>query len=452
MVASSDGMNHVFHRDFNRDYPLIAYGEGIYLVDKKGKRYMDASSGAIAANLGHGVTEIGEAMAAQAKQAGFVHTLRFETEVQHELAQAISQLAPRTLNHVYFTSTGSEANESAIKFAIQYHRDRGNSSKTITIGRWQSYHGNTMGSLSAGGDVLRRTPYLANLMQTEHVHSPYCHRCPYQRHFDQCKVKEQLDCVEEVERLIQEIGPENVASFICEPIIGSQQGAVVPPDSYLSQVRALCDRYDILLIIDEVMTGFGRTGHHFAIEAFKIEPDIITFGKGVSGGYAPLAGMIVSDRLVDSLKKYGKGKFIHGSTFSGHPVSLAAGRAALRYYKRHRLLDNSKKQGAYLLHKLHGLRDKHRTIGNIRGRGLLIGFEMMRDRHTDTFYEPTDRAAEQLNQIAMRLGVIFYPGSGTLDGIRGDHLLIGPPLTINETEVDELVYRLSLALVLFEQE
>lgn len=443
-------VDHVFHRDFNKRYPVIDYGKGVYLVDTNGKRYLDASSGAVAANLGHGVAEIADAMAEQAKKAAFVHTLRFETQVQHDLAKEISEIAPETLNHVYFTSGGSEANESALKLARQYHRDRGNKEKHLNIGRWQSYHGNTMGSLSVGGDVKRRQPYTPSLIKTDHVYSPYCHRCPYHLTEGQCSIREQLYCVSDLERLIIEIGPEFISSFICEPIVGSQQGAVVPPESYLKQVREVCDRYDILMIVDEVMTGFGRTGTHFAIEQFDVIPDMLTFGKGVSGGYAPLAGMIVSDRVIDSLKKNGQGRFIHGFTFSGHPVSVAAGLAAVRYYKEQNLLDNCQKQSEYLLQKLNKLQASHRSMGQIRGRGLLIGFELMKDRESDSFYSPSYGASERLNQLATNLGAIFYPGSGTIDGKQGDHLLIGPPLTIAQDEVDELIHILDQALTQFE--
>jgi adenosylmethionine-8-amino-7-oxononanoate aminotransferase len=451
MAILTNSEDRVFHRDFTKDYPLIDHGEGVFLYDTAGKRYLDASSGAVAANLGHGVVEIADAMARQAKKAAFVHTLRFETQVQHDLAKEISTIAPPSLNYVYFTSGGSEANESAMKFARQYHRDRGNKEKYLTIGRWQSFHGNTMGSLSVGGDVKRRQPYTPNLLKTEHVYSPYCHRCPYDKTEEHCNKQAQLYCVSDLERLIIETGPEFISSIICEPIIGSQQGAVVPPQSYLKQVRTICNQYDIVLIADEVMTGFGRTGTHFAVEYFEVEPDILCFGKGVSGGYAPLAGMIVSDQLIASLKQNGKGRFIHGYTFSGHPVAVAAGLAAIQYYKQHNLLDNCKQQGSYLFQKLRELQESHHNMGQIRGRGLLIGFELMKDRHTDEFFPPFVGASEALNAIAMELGAVFYPGSGTIDGLHGDHLLIGPPLTISTSEIDDLIRILDQALIVFEQ-
>lgn len=442
--------DHVFHRDLTKTYPIVTSASGVYLYDHTGKRFLDGSSGAIAANLGHGVEEIVEAMAEQARKAAFVHTLRFETPVLKELAREIAQLAPSSLNRVYFTSGGSEANESAIKLARQYHRDRGKPEKHIVIGRWQTYHGNTMGALSAGGDIKRRQPYTPNLLHFEHVHSPYCLHCPYHKKEEDCLKENRLACADDLERLVLEIGPQFVSAFICEPIVGSQQGAVVPPQGYFQRIREICDRYDIVLIVDEVMTGFGRTGTHFAIESFGIEPDILTFGKGVSGGYAPLAGMIVSDVIVQSVIQHSGGRFVHGYTFSGHPVSVAAGLAAIRYYKQHNVLENCQIQGAYLFNRLIELKEKYKTVGQVRGKGLLLGLELLWDRDAQILYPPAYGAAERLNQHAMRLGAVFYPGSGSIDGTYGEHLLIGPPLTITRNEIDELVSILDQAVAAFE--
>nr|WP_263328287.1 aspartate aminotransferase family protein [Neobacillus sp. Marseille-Q6967] len=431
--------DYVFHRDLKKEYPIITHGAGSYLIDENGKKYLDACSGAVAANLGHGISSIGEAMAEQAKKAAFVHTMRFETKVLHQLAEKIGKMAPDNLNKVYFTTGGSEANESALKLARQYHRDAGRQQKHIVIGRWQSYHGNTIGSLSAGGDVNRRHAYTPNLLNYAHVYSPYCHRCPYGRHKNDCISRQNWTCVTDIERIILELGPENVSAFIAEPIVGSQQGAVPPPSGYFEKVRELCDRYDIVLIIDEVMTGFGRSGTHFATEQIGITPDIITFGKGVSAGYAPLAGMIVHNRLIDGLINNSDGKFIHGYTYSGHPVAVAAGLAALKIYEQDRVLENVKKQSAYLFNRLMELKQKHSYISDIRGRGLLIGIELVKDREHDLLFDPVEKAAERINEIAMDLGAVFYPGSGSIDGTKGEHLIVSPPLTVTKTEIDEIV-------------
>jgi adenosylmethionine-8-amino-7-oxononanoate aminotransferase len=436
-----DGMkkDYVFHRDLKKEYPIITHGEGIYLIDENGKKYMDACSGAVAANLGHGLAEIADAMAEQAKKAAFVHTMRFETKALHDLAEKIGKMAPVPLNKVYLTTGGSEANESALKLARQYHRDAGRAQKHIVIGRWQSYHGNTIGSLSAGGDVKRRHAYTPNLLNYAHVYSPYCHRCPYNRQKADCLANQNWSCVTDIERVILELGPQNMSAFIAEPIVGSQQGAVPPPPGYFEKVRELCDRYDMVLIIDEVMTGFGRTGTHFATEQIGIEPDIITFGKGVSAGYAPLAGMIVHDRLIEGLLQNSDGIFIHGYTYSGHPVAVAAGLAALDVYERDSVLENVKEQGAYLIERLLELKTKHSFISDIRGRGLLIGIELVKDREKDILFHPSEKAAETLNQIAMELGAVFYPGRGSIDGVKGEHFMISPPLNVTKAEMDEIV-------------
>lgn len=442
--------DHVFHRDLLKEYPVIDRAQGVYLYDTAGKQYLDASAGAVAVNLGHGVEEIIDAMHQQASRVAFVHTLRFETEVMRLLAEEIATLAPSGVNRVFFTSGGSEANESAIKLARQYHVAQGNKDKYITIGHWQSYHGNTLGSLSVGGDVKRRQLYMPMLSGANaHLPSPHCLHCPYQRTFDTC-MRDGLTCIDGLLRLIHEVGQHNISSVILEPVVGSQQGAVALPPGYLEAVRAICDKYDLVLIADEVMTGFGRTGMDFAVQHTGVTPDIITFGKGVSSGYAPLGGMIVSDQIVDTLIRTGQSRLIHGYTFSGHPVSAAAGLAAVRYYRQHQVLDNCRTQGAYLMQQLQGLRTRHASMGDIRGKGLLIGFDLVSSQTTNQTFAASG-AADQLNDIAMTEGAVFYPGSGGVDGNRGEHLLIGPPLTIVKDEIDEMMAVLDRALYIYEQ-
>lgn len=441
-------VDHVFHRDFTKQYPIITYGKGINLYDEAGKRYIDASSGAVAANLGHGVTEVAEAMANQAKKAAFVHTLRFETQVLHDLSKKIALLAHQPLNKVYFTSGGSEANESAIKLARQFHRDSGRPEKQIVIGRWQSYHGNTMGSLSVGGDIKRRQVYTPNLLPMKHVYSPNCKRCPYQRNQTECESAHNWSCIKDIERLIIETGPNQISAFIAEPITGSQLGAVSPPDRYFAEVRRLCDKYNILMIIDEVMTGFGRTGMDFAIDHYNIIPDIITFGKGVSAGFAPLGGMIVHDHIIEGLIRHSQGKFMHGYTYSGHPVSLAAGLSVLSIYERERIVENVQKQGAYLENQLRTLQKSYPIIFDVRGKGLLMGIELAQPETGEPF-PPEYQTAERMNALAMDLGIVFYPGSGSINGQDGDHLLICPPLTVNRAEIDEIIEKLETVLHIF---
>lgn len=440
--------DHVFHRDFTHEYPIITHGKGIYLYDKDGKRYIDACSGAVAANLGHGNQAIADAMAEQAKRAAFVHTMRFETEVLFQLAEKIAKVSPVPLNKVYFTSGGSEANESAIKLAKQYHNGAGNPEKHIVIGRWQSYHGNTLGSLSAGGDSKRRQLYTQNLLDFKHVYSPNCIRCPYQRRIDDCNQERNWSCVKDIEKLIIEVGPEQISSFIAEPIVGSQLGSVSPPDSYFKEIRKLCDEYNIILIVDEVMTGFGRTGTHFAIEHFDFTPDIITFGKGVSAGYSPLGGMIVHDRLIEGLIQNSQGKFAHGYTYSGHPVSVAAGITVLKILDEDNVLANVNIQGKYLLEQLNLLKERYPIIWDVRGKGLLMGIELVSNPKGEPFPASVS-ASQEINRMAMQLGAVFYPGTGSINGYEGDHLLIAPPLKVTRIEIDEILTILEQALQQF---
>lgn len=442
----------VFHRDFSKTYPIITHGEGIYLFDEDGKRYIDACSGAVAANLGHGVVEIAEAMALQAKKAAFVHSMRFETDVLFQLAEKIAQLAPHSMNKVYFTSGGSEANESAIKLARQFHRDAGRPEKHIVIGRWQSYHGNTFGSLSAGGDIKRRQVYTPNLLNFSHVHSPNCKRCPYQREKEDCNTKQNWSCVRDFESVVLELGPDHISAFIAEPIVGSQLGAVSPPEAYFKEIRKICDKYNILLIADEVMTGFGRTGKDFGIQHFGITPDIMTFGKGVSAGYAPLAGMIVHDRIVEGLIQNGNGKFVHGYTYSGHPVSVAAGLSVLKIYEREAVVTKVQEAGEYLKQQLLELKKRCPIIFDVRGEGLLMGIELAVDGDKGTPFPAKIQASERINHIAMELGAVFYPGSGSLNGHLGDHLLITPPLTVSRVQIDEIMGVLERSLQIFIEE
>lgn len=428
--AQAPGRDHVFHRNLLKTYPVAVRAAGVYIFDDEGRAYLDASSGAVAANLGHGVQEIVDAMAAQASQVAFAHTLRFETPVLAETAGRIAELSPEGLETVYFASGGSEANEAAMKLARQFHLDSGRPGKHLVIGRWQSYHGNTLGALSAGGDVGRRTSFSPMLAPYPHVSAPENESresvCPH----DGGSEAGPFDYMAEFEQVIARVGAENISAFICEAIVGSQQGAVVPPAKYLGQVRDLCDRHDIVLIVDEVMTGFGRTGKNFAVEHFNVIPDIITFGKGVTGGYAPLSGMIVHDRIVDVVRERSGGVFRHGYTYSGHPVCLAAGNAALTYYQDHKVLDNVVKQGRYLRERLDDIQARQPRMGPVRGRGLLLGFDLLDvpgRRHI---------TSESFNEMAMRNGAIFYPGKGRIDGIRGQHLLIAPPLTIQRVDID----------------
>ncbi|WP_280771541.1 aspartate aminotransferase family protein [Salipaludibacillus daqingensis] len=430
--------DHVFHRDFNKDYPLIEKAEGIYLIDNTGKKYIDASSGAVAVNIGHGRKEIIDAIVEQAEKVSFVHTMRFETQIQSDLSELIAKLAPETLDTVYFTSGGAEANESALKLARQCHVGRGNQKKTKILSHWNSYHGNTMWTLSAGGDNKRRKLYKSDL------HDGIIHEFPpYSRLIEDDKERDDKsfgkDRLRRIEETIIHEGPDTISCFILEPIVGSQIAALVPPDNYLRGIRELCSKYDILMIADEVMTGFGRTGEIFAVNHWDVVPDIITFAKGVSSAYLPLGGMIVNDAIAETIKNEWNGKFAHGFTFSGHPLSLAAGKANIDYVLNHDLVNKSKTQGIYLMDRMAGLKHKYNFIGELRGKGLLIGFEIVKDKKQNVAFESDFQAAEVFNKISIKNGAVLYPGQGEINGEKFDHILLGPPLTITTEEIDELI-------------
>lgn len=435
--------DYVFHRDFNNQYPIITHGNGVYLFDDTGKRYLDASSGAVSVNLGHGVTEIIQEISKQAQKVAFVHTLRFETTVLQKLSYEIAKISPTPLNRTFFASGGSEANESAIKFAHQYHYNRGEHNKNLVLGCWNSYHGNTLGALSAGGDLKRRDIFSGILNKFPHIKTP---------DFNESS-KNILKDIEATRQRILKIGSENISALIIEPISGSQKGAMPLPKIYLKHLRKMCDEHNIILIADEVMTGFGRTGENFAIDHYNLIPDILTFGKGVSGGYAPLSGMVVHDRLVESLIEYGEGKFKHGLTFSGHPVSVAAGHAALHFYKEHSIIENCRKQSKYLFSGLRKLMNLHQCVKEVRGKGLLIGIELVYSRDYDIPFSPDYNASTILNQLAIDNGAVFYPGSrNKRNGAHGEHLIIAPPLTIKSSEIDELIDILHRSLLEFEEQ
>lgn len=420
----------VFHRNFTVNYPLVDRAEGCYLIATDGTRYFDGSSGAVAANLGHGVTEIADAMHAQALRVGFAHTLRFETEALHEAAKRVRELAPAGFSRVFFASGGSEANESAFKLARQYHQSRGNSGKHLVIGLWDNYHGNTIGALAVGGDAARRGHYAPMLPRTL--------RLPGWRD------AEPMSPVAALQKLIRSEGAENISALIFEPFVGSQLGAYEPPHEALRSIAKICAEHDILLIADEVMSGFGRCGSNFAIERSGVKPDLITFGKGVTAGYAPLSGVIVSEEIVAAIRAAG-GVFQHGFTYSGHPVSVAAAAAALKIYQDRDVLEGVQRQSAVLGAELHRLAAAHpQLIREVRGAGLLFGLEFQPDL-------ATRGGANAVNETAMARGLVLYPGSSTRPDEHGNetlypHVLVAPPLTITDSELVDLVARLEATL------
>ncbi len=441
--------DHVFFRDVNKDMPVIVRAQGIYLYDDKGKEYIDGCSGSQVTNIGHGVEEVAEAIGRQAKTVAFTHLSRFASVPIMRLAQQVAELAPPGLSRVYFVSGGSEAVEAAIKFARTYflERDGADTKKHKIIARWHSYHGNTLGALSVTGHMPRRKKYDPMLVDFPHIPACYCYRCFAGKSQGSCN----LDCANALEATILEHGAENIAAFMAEPFVGAASGAVPPAEGYWARIREICDKYDILLIADEVMTGFGRTGADFAVDHWGVVPDIISCAKGMSAGYAPLGAFIVKEDLFKVLQR-GSGKFTHGHTYGGNPLAAAAGVAVLDYYKRHNLCENSRLMGERLFAALDPLEETSPIVGDVRGRGLFCGVEIVQDKASRKPFPPEMSIGEKLTLKCMDHGLVVYPGSGHADGRAGDHVLIGPPLTITAAEVDELARRFKAGLKDLEKE
>jgi len=425
--------DNVFYRNLRKSYRMVTHAKGIYLYDTEGRRYLDGCGGNTVVNVGYGVGEIIEATYAQMKKTPFAHTSRFTSEVQEALAEKIIQLSPKGMARVYFLSGGSEATEAALKMARQFHLETGNPHKYKVISRWQSYHGNTIGALSMGGRSFRRKNYIPFLLDFPHIAPSYCYRCPFHKEYGKCEI----ECALELERVIKQEGPENISAFISEPVGGSSLAGVYPPIEYYKIVREICDRYQVLMIMDEVMTGFGRTGRNFGIEHWDVAPDMIAVGKGMTSGYAPAGGLIIHEKVVNGLLK-GSGMFVHGHTFVGNPLTCAAALAVQTHIEKHDLVRQSERRGELLLKKLKEALTNG-IVGDIRGKGLFIGVEFVKDRKTK---EPLDREkkfAETLSDLAFEKGLHILTGFGNVDGVSGDHVLIAPPFIISEKEMDELV-------------
>jgi adenosylmethionine-8-amino-7-oxononanoate aminotransferase len=425
--------DHVFYRSPRKQYPMAARAEGVYIYDTEGKRYLDGSGGAVVVGIGHGVREIAQAMLEQAGHIAFAHGSQFTTQPAVDLAAKLLRISPAGLNRMYFLSGGSEAIETAVKMARQYQIERGKASKYKVISRWTSYHGNTLGALALGGHTGRRKMYLPLMQHTPHIAPAYCYRCSFGRTPESCSI----ECALDLERTILYEGPDSVSAFMAEPIVGATAGALVPRDGYFQKIREICDRYDVLLIADEVMTGLGRTGANFALDHWKVVPDMVVVGKGLGSGYTPIYTVVVKEAIHAAIKE-GTGTFVHGHTYSQNPLSCAIGCAVLDYLAAHDLVKRSAARGIYLLQALERLR-RHPFVGDVRGKGLFAGIEFVRDRETKAPFDPKLKLNATVGARAFQKGLITYPGGGGADGVNGDHLLLAPPLIITEGEIDSLV-------------
>ncbi|MBT2715967.1 aspartate aminotransferase family protein [Bacillus sp. ISL-57] len=439
--------NHLIKPTLDHDYPTISHGNGIYLYDTDGKQYIDGSSGAVTASIGHGVLDIVEAMTEQARKVSFAYRSHFTSGAAEALAKKLSELAPGDLNWSFFVNSGSEATETAMKIAIQHWQEKGFERKNRIISRWTSYHGITMGALSMSGHVPRRKRFVPLLEDFPSISAPYCYRCPHNNETSGCKLK----CADELETAIQRVGSENIAAFIAEPIIGASAGAVTPPDGYYQRIKEICETYDILFIADEVMTGIGRTGKMFAMEHWGVTPDIIALGKGMSAGYTPIAATMITDRVMEPILK-GSKSIMAGHTYSANPLSAAISLEVLSYIERNDLVRAAEEKGQYLFQKLQGLAKEFDIIGDVRGKGLLLGLEFVSDRVSKKPFDLQIGLTPRLVNKAFAKGLIIYPASGAIEGIAGDAVIISPPLIITNEEIDRLVMILEASLNELRQE
>ncbi len=432
--------SHVFYRKLGHEYPKIVRGEGCWLIDERGKRYLDAVGGAYVANLGHSNPEIAEAIARQARQFGYLSGTMFTHGPAEELAAEIAETLPGDLSKVYFLCSGSEAVEAALKLARQYWIERGRPSKNRIIALAPGYHGSTLLALSASAREAYKAMFRPWLVDVHRIPASYPYRCECGGQSATCPV-----CNGNVlEEAITRLGADQIAAFIAEPVGGSSTGASTPRPEYFRRVREICDRHDVLLIADEVLVGVGRTGTWWAIEPYGVVPDIMTLGKGISGGYAALSAIAAPKRIVDAVAT-GSGAFMHAQTFSHHPVACAAGVATMRYLKQHKLVERCAKMGRVLHERLAPLAQLPH-VGDVRGRGLLAGIEFVEDKGSRAPFPRAARFAERFAEAALDAGLTVWPNVGHADGTSGDLAMVAPPFIVTEEEIGEIVKRFAEAL------
>ncbi|MDK9771032.1 aspartate aminotransferase family protein [Vibrio sp. B181a] len=435
-------MSYVFHRHCHAKLPTIARGEGVYLFDNQGNQYLDACGGAAVSNLGHSHQAVKQAMLDQIEKVSFAHTGFFTSEASEQLAELICQQMPSQFNHVYLVSGGSEAVESALKMARQYFVECGKPEKKRFIARQQSYHGNTLGALAVGGNEWRREPFKPILHPSHHIAPCYAYR--HQRE-DESELDYSLRAANELEAKILELGADNVMAFVAEPIVGATAGAVPATQGYFKRIREICDRYDVLLIMDEVMCGVGRSGSFFAFEQEQAFPDLVCMAKGLGAGYQPIGSVVANDRVYQAIAS-GSGFFQHGHTFMAHPVACAAAVATIQTIGDQKLLQAVNQQGAMLKRELESALSDFPYVGDIRGKGLFLGIELVAEKLSKTPLSNSTLADKNIKQQAMANGLMCYPMGGTIDGVNGHHILLAPPFIIERSHIDELVEKLTRTL------
>ena len=443
---TTESRRFIFPRQYGQTYPLIVRAEGIRLYDEHGREYIDGSSGAIAVvSVGHGRREIAETIARQAERMAYVHSAEFQNLPAEELAAAVARIAPGDLNRCVFYSGGSEANEAAVKLARNYHIVRGAPSKHLTIARRRSFHGATVMTLALGEVVGRRGHYAPWYPAVPRIVAPECYRCPLGLRYPDCD----LACARQLEEKILEVGPESVSAFIAEPIVGAAAPGMTPPEGYYGTIRAICDKYEVVFIADEIITGFGRTGRQFGIEHWDVQPDIAVVGKGIASGYVPLSGMVISDRIAQAFWETSL-PYVHGFTHQGHPVACAAGVATLKIIEREGLVVNAATQGAHLGRRLQEIAQRSPIVGDVRGKGLLYGLELVRHKDTRESFAKSLKVVERVFRAALEAGLVIYKGAG--HPAAGDEFLVSPPLTVTREDIDDISARLEAALQVVQEQ
>ncbi|MCW0208596.1 MAG: aspartate aminotransferase family protein [Achromobacter sp.] len=433
---------HVLHRSLRQTPPVAVRGQGAWVYDSAGRAYLDGSGGAAVSCLGHNHPDVQAAMHAQIDALAYAHTSFFTTEVAERLADRLVADAPEGISHAYFVSGGSEAVEAALKMARQYFVEIGQPERRHIVARRQSYHGNTLGALAVGGNAWRRAQFAPLLIEVEHVSPCYAYRD--QREGESAEQYGERLALE-LEQTFERLGPGSVMAFVAEPVVGATAGALTAVPGYFRRIREVCDRHGVLLIADEVMCGMGRTGTLYAVEQEGVTPDLIAIAKGLGGGYQPIGAVMAQRRIVDAMLQ-GSGFFQHGHTYLGHAVACAASLAVQDVIRRDGLLARVREQGAGLRERLERALGAHPRVGDIRGRGLFMGIELVRDRTTKQTFDPALALHARIKREAMARGLMVYPMGGTLDGRQGDHVLLAPPFIITDDELDQLTERLAGAI------
>lgn len=431
-------MTRLLHRTIGTNLPQAVAGQGVYITDSAGRSYIDGSGGAAVSCLGHGHPEVLEAMRAQMDRVAYAHTSFFTTPVLESMADRLVALTPPGLDYVYPVSGGSEAVEAALKMARQYFVEIGQPQRRHIIARRQSYHGNTIGALATGGNALRRAQFQPILPETHHVSPCYAYRDQGASETPEAYAARLAD---ELEARIRDLGEDRVMAFVAEPVVGATLGAVGPVADYFKRIRAICDRYGVLLILDEVMCGMGRTGSLFAFEQEGIVPDLITIAKGLGGGYQPIGAVMLSDRIYRAFAE-GSGLFQHGHTYIGHPIAAAAADKVLEIISRPGMMDHVRAMGDRLQAGLDAALGQSPHVGDIRGRGLFRGIELVADKDSKTPFDPALKMNARIKAEAMARGLMCYPAGGTIDGRQGDHVLLAPPYIASPEEIDMIVERI----------